>query len=141
MGSAACLTTRGENVDIFHWRIQGWPWGPPPCHQVFFQNHAAFRQFKGKTPILSKFWAQGPLGSKLHWAPLTKILDSPRIFWSSLPDHFPWITARMACYCCDMCERQRQHVFCIFAFVVGYFLQLHCANRGCGWAFPSFLCN
>ena len=37
--------------------------------------------FKGKPPILRKFWAQGPpppLGSKLHWAPLTKILD-PRL--------------------------------------------------------------
>ena len=34
--------------------------------------------FKGKTPILSKFWDQGsPLGSKLSWAPLTKILDPP----------------------------------------------------------------
>ncbi len=36
--------------------------------------------FKGKTPILSKFWAQAPpLRSKLRWAPLTKILDPPQI--------------------------------------------------------------
>ncbi len=33
--------------------------------------------FKGKPPILSYFWAQGPLGSKLLWGPLTKILDPP----------------------------------------------------------------
>ena len=32
--------------------------------------HAIFRHFGGKTPILSKFWAQAPpLGSKLSWAP------------------------------------------------------------------------
>ena len=31
-------------------------------------------QFSGK---LREFWVQGPLGSKLHWAPLTKILDTP----------------------------------------------------------------
>ncbi len=33
--------------------------------------------FKGKTPILSKFWVRPPLGPKLCWAPLTKILDPP----------------------------------------------------------------
>ncbi len=35
-----------------------------------------FTHFKGKPHILSLFLAQGPpLGSKLHWACLTKILD------------------------------------------------------------------
>ncbi len=45
--------------------------GQTHLHPAFVQNHAVFRQF------LSKFWAQGPLGSKLRWAPLTKILDPP----------------------------------------------------------------
>ncbi len=41
-----------------HWQIQGAP--------RFFLNRAVCRQFLGKTPILSKFWAQAlPLGSKL----------------------------------------------------------------------------
>ncbi len=42
-----------------------------------FQNHAIFRQFEGKLRILSKFWAQNPLGSELSWGPLTKVLDPP----------------------------------------------------------------
>ncbi len=29
-------------------------------HQQRIQNHVVFSQFQGKTPILSKFWAQGP---------------------------------------------------------------------------------
>ena len=46
------------------------PWRPEPQKFRFFQNHAVFRQFKGKTPILSKFWVQGPpLGSKLSPPP------------------------------------------------------------------------
>ncbi len=52
------------------------PGGGLPLSPRFLQNHAVFRQFLRKIPILSKFWAQGPpLGSKLRWAPLTKILD------------------------------------------------------------------
>ncbi len=50
----------------------------PPFPQDFFQIMQFSCNFKGKTPIFSKFWAQGPLGSKFHWAPLTKILD-PRL--------------------------------------------------------------
>ncbi len=69
------VAKREQDVRIpVHWRIQG-AWGPgPPLPQDFFQNHAVFRQFQGKTPILSKFWAQGPppLGSKLQWPPWQK---------------------------------------------------------------------
>ncbi len=32
----------------------------PPCHQDFFKIMQFSGNFKGKTPILSKFWAQGP---------------------------------------------------------------------------------
>ena len=38
----------------------------------FFQNHAAFRQFWGKTPILSKFWLRAPSGVKTPLAPWAK---------------------------------------------------------------------
>ena len=56
----------------------GGPVGPPPI-PIFFKIMHFSGCFKGKTPILSKFWAQGPpLGSKRHWGPLTKILD-PRL--------------------------------------------------------------
>ena len=53
--------------------------GPSPYPQDFFKIMQFSGNFKGKTPILSKFWAQGPppLGSKLRWAALTKILDAP----------------------------------------------------------------
>ena len=53
------------------------PWGPGTLDPRFLQNHTVFRKFWGKNPISSKSWAQDPppLGSKLHWAPLTKILD------------------------------------------------------------------
>ncbi len=41
--------------------------------------HAVFRQFFGKNPILSKFWAQGPpWGENSAGPPLTNILD-PRL--------------------------------------------------------------
>ena len=53
------------------WRIPG-----PPCPQDFFTIMQFSGNFKGNTPILSDIWAQAtPLGSKLYWAPLTKILD------------------------------------------------------------------
>ena len=49
-----------------------------------FQNHAVLRQFKGKTPYFSQILSSEspPLGSKLCWASLTKILD-PRLRPSS----------------------------------------------------------
>ncbi len=41
-----------------------------PCPQEFFKIKQFSRNFNGKTPILSNFWAQGPpLGLKLHWPP------------------------------------------------------------------------
>ena len=49
----------------------------PPLPPDFFKIMQFSGNFKGKTPILSKLWAQGPLGSKLWWALLTKILDPP----------------------------------------------------------------
>ncbi len=52
------------------------PGGSPPCLQDFFKIMQFSGNFRGKTPILSKFWPQGPpWGQKLCWAPLTKILD------------------------------------------------------------------
>ena len=56
-------------------QVQGGPAPPPPAPPKFLQTHAVLRRFFRKTPILSTFWAQAPLGSKLCWAPLTKILD------------------------------------------------------------------
>ena len=49
------------------------PWGPGfPLAPKISSN------FKGKNPILRKILGSGPpLGSKLCWAPLTKILDPP----------------------------------------------------------------
>ncbi len=56
------------------------PRGPFLARNIFFSKSCA--QFSGnfrvKTFILNKFWAQGhPLGSKLLCPPLTKILDPP----------------------------------------------------------------
>ncbi len=49
---------------------------PPLPPRFFFKIMQFSGNFKGKPPILSKCWAQGPsLGSKQHRAPLTKILD------------------------------------------------------------------
>ncbi len=47
------------------------PGGPAPLPQDFFLNMQFSGNFKGKTPILSKLWAQAPppLGSKLRWDP------------------------------------------------------------------------
>ncbi len=36
----------------------GGPRSPPPCPQDFFKIMQFSDHFKGKTPILSKFWAQ-----------------------------------------------------------------------------------
>ena len=47
----------------------------PLCPQDFFKFMQFSGNFKGKPLILSKFWVH----SKLHWPPLTKILD-PRLF-------------------------------------------------------------
>ena len=51
-----------------------WGPGPLPTPKIFFQNHAVFRQFEGKTPYLEQIlglWP--PLAGPL----LTKILDPP----------------------------------------------------------------
>ncbi len=59
-----------------------------PCPQDFFKIMQFSGNLKGKTPILSKVWAQGPpLGSKLHWATLTKLLD-PRLSCGNSSTHF-----------------------------------------------------
>ena len=61
-----------------HWRIQGTLGTQAPLPPIFFFKIMQFLgNFKGNPPILSKVWAQGtiPLGSKLRWGPLTKILD------------------------------------------------------------------
>ncbi len=50
-----------------------WPWGPGPIPCKILGN------FKGKTPLLHKFWAQAPpWGQNSTGLPLTKILD-PRL--------------------------------------------------------------
>ncbi len=60
----------------FLWR-PGRPGRPAPLPQDFFKIMQLLGE-REETPILSKFWAQGPpMGSKLHWAPLSKILDPP----------------------------------------------------------------
>ena len=47
-----------------------------PCPKICSKSCSFQAILKRKPPILSKFLAQGsPLGSKLRWAPLTKILD------------------------------------------------------------------
>ena len=62
---------------LSHQQIQGALGTRPPLPP---RNHAFFRHFYLIPPILSKFWVQAPLGSKLHWAPpLIKILDLPLI--------------------------------------------------------------
>ena len=55
----------------------GGPGGPAHLAPKISSKSCSFQAiFSGKTPISSKFWAQGPaLGSKLCWASLTKILD------------------------------------------------------------------
>ena len=58
----------------------------PPCSQEIFKI-MQFSAILGESPILSKFWAQGPsLGSKLRWAPpMTRILDPRLSTVSTLP--------------------------------------------------------
>ncbi len=44
----------------------------------FFQNYAAFRHIERKTPYFEQIVGlRAPLGSKIYWAPMTKILDPP----------------------------------------------------------------
>ncbi len=48
-------------------------WGPePPLPPRVFFKWCSFQAILGKNPILSKFWAQPPLGSKLCWPPWPK---------------------------------------------------------------------
>ncbi len=57
-------------------QIHGGPGGPAPLAPKFFFKSHFSGNFKGKNPILSKFWVQAlPLGLKPRWAFLTKILD------------------------------------------------------------------
>ncbi len=70
------------------WQIQG-----PPFPQDFFKIMQFSGNFKGKPPISSKFWAQGPPGVKTPLDPLTKILD-PRL-----------------CSVCSVSVRRRRYLF------------------------------
>ncbi len=80
-------------------RIQG----APPCPQDFFLIMKFSGNFKGKTPILSIFWAQGPpLRSKLCWAPLTKILYL-RLVKQFLDKELATILA-WPLTCCQVCK-------------------------------------
>ncbi len=47
----------------------GSPGGPTPCPQDLFKIMQFLGNFKGKIPILSKFWAQGPPGVKTPLGP------------------------------------------------------------------------
>ena len=61
-----------------HQQIQGsWGPGPPPVGAKIFSKSCTFQAIlsPGKTPILSKFWAQRPL---------TKILDPPSMRWQEV---------------------------------------------------------
>ena len=66
----------GRRPWVSHLRIQRAPGARPPTPlQDYFQNHAVFRQFWANFGLRSP----PPLGSKLRWAPLTKILDPPLV--------------------------------------------------------------
>ncbi len=43
-----------------HKQIQGGPVGRPLAPKIYFQNHAVFRQFKGKTPYFEQVLGLGP---------------------------------------------------------------------------------
>ena len=81
----------------------GGPGGPAPPlpPQIFFQNHMVFRQAKGKTHILSKFWAQGPWGQNSAGPHLTKILlRYPNVLcWMRLKIHVPDINFNIVAIC------------------------------------------
>ena len=52
--------------------------GGPLAPKIFFSKSCSFQAIlRGKPPFWAKFWLRAPLGSKLRWAPLTKILDPP----------------------------------------------------------------
>ena len=56
------------------------PWGPAPLPlpPKFFPKSCSFQAIlRKKPPIWANFGLRAPLGSKLHWGPLTKILDAP----------------------------------------------------------------
>ena len=53
----------------------GGPRGPAPIAPRFFQNHAVFRLFLGKTQYFEQIVGSAPVGVKTLLAPLTKILD------------------------------------------------------------------
>ncbi len=68
-------------VCVFKWDCSGGQGalGARPLSPRFIKNRAVFRQFWGKNPYFEQILGSGPpLGSKLRWAPLKKIL-SPRL--------------------------------------------------------------
>ena len=82
--------------------------GPAPLPPRFLQDHAVFRQFfiGGETPILSKFWSQGPPSGQNSAAP---------------PKLKSWICAWTRCAAnliSNVQERTRR--FCVFLCETGH---------------------
>ena len=77
-----------------HEQIQG-AWGSAPlAPKIFFKSYS-FQTILGKKPYFEQSLGSGPpLLSKLHWAPLTKILDPPLqpMCHESIPS--PWKSFR-----------------------------------------------
>ncbi len=71
--STLCVQKREDAFGGIAQAVPGGGWvSGPPCPQDFFKIMQFSVNFMGKTPILRKFWAQGPpppLGSKLHCPP------------------------------------------------------------------------
>ncbi len=51
------------------------PWGPGPLAPMISSKSCSFQVILWEKPYFEQSLGSGPPGSKLHWAPLTKILD------------------------------------------------------------------
>ncbi len=81
----SAVLPRHRPGNIEHLRLQGGPWEPGPALLLrFFHNHAVFRLFQGKTPILSTFWDQGPPGGQNSTGPPDQKIRDPSLLsaWS-----------------------------------------------------------
>ncbi len=66
-----------DALHFLYWRMLGAPGGAAPLSHFFFKIMHFLGRFKGKT-YFEHILGSGPLlGSKLHWGPLTNILDPP----------------------------------------------------------------
>ncbi len=71
----------------------GGPWGPAPLALKISSKLCSFQAILGENLYFEQIVGSGPpLGSKLHWAPLTEILD-PRL------GHISFVVRQFVYFC------------------------------------------